>query len=111
MSDDPLLRDLALPGVPAGLREDALAAARTTLASPPRPDLWTRLLASRSARLAWAASVATLAVANVILPRIARHEETPIASKTERPDPEVASIARLPRNDEHALPTLEGGRS
>ncbi len=111
MSDDPLLRDLAPPDVPRGLREDALAAARTAFASPPRPDPWTRLLASRAARLAWAASVATLAVANAILPRIVRHGEAPIASTAARPDPELASIARLPRNDEHTLPALEGGRS
>jgi hypothetical protein len=28
-----------------------------------------------------------------------------------RPDPELASIARLPRIDERALPALEGDRS
>ncbi len=111
MNDDPLLRGFTPPAVPEGLRETSLAAARAALAAPTRPDVWTRLLASRSARLAWAASVATLGLANAMLPRIVKHGETPIASTTARPDPELAAIARLPRNDEHALPSLEGGRS
>lgn len=111
MSHDSLLRGLEPPEVPAGLREDALAAARASFASAPRVDPWARLLASPAARLAWAASVAALAAAHVLLPRNGR-PETPAASATiTHPDPELASIARLPLIDEHALPALEGDRS
>jgi hypothetical protein len=111
MSDDPLLRGLEPPPVPARLREDALAAARAAFAAAPRRDPWARLLASPAARLAWAASVAALAAANVFLPRDGRPPTSAAAVKVTRPDPELASIARLPRIDEHALPAPEGDRS
>jgi hypothetical protein len=111
MSEDPLVRDFEPPAVPARLREDALAAARAALSAPPLRDPWARLLASPAARLAWAASVAALAAAHVLLPRNGRPEGTGAAASFSRPDPELASIARLPRIDEHALPAPEGGRS
>lgn len=111
MSDDPLLRGLEPPAVPASLREDSLGTARAALAATPRPNVWSRLLASPAARLAWAASVAALAAANVLLPRDGRPEGPAAAAKVTRPDPELASIARLPRIDEHALPAPEGDRS
>lgn len=108
MSDDPVLRAFQSPAVPDGLREKALASARDALAAPARADAWTRLLASRAARLAWAASVAILAAAHVLLPR----GDRPAASATlTPPDPELAAISRLPRIDARALPALEGGRS
>lgn len=111
MSDDPLLRDFEPPAVPARLREDAIAAARAALAAPPNQDPWARLLASPVARLAWAASVAALAAAHVLLPRNARPPAPYATLSAEAPDPEIASIARLPRIDERALPTPEGDRS
>jgi len=111
MSDDPLLRDFEPPAVPVRLREDALAAARAAVAAAPLRDLWARLLASPAARLAWAASVAALAAAHVLLPRDGRPEGPAAAANVSRPDPELASIARLPRVDEYALPALEGDRS
>jgi hypothetical protein len=111
MSDDPLFRGLELPAPPVQLREDALAAARAALAAPPRADVWARLLASRAARVAWAASVAVLAAANVLLPRTRDVRASHAAAAPPRPDPEIAAITRLPRIDEHALPTPEGGRS
>ncbi|HSB63798.1 MAG TPA: hypothetical protein VLJ18_06505 [Thermoanaerobaculia bacterium] len=111
MSDDPLFRGLEPPAVPAHLKEDALAAARAALAAAPRRDPWARLLASPAARLAWAASVAALAAAHVLLPRAGRPEAPAAAAKFTRPDPELASITRLPRIDEHALPAPEGDRS
>ena len=110
MSDDPLLRGLEPPAVPARLREDTLAAARAAFAAPLRRDPWTRLLASPTARLAWAASVTALVAAHVLLPRHGRPEGL-AASNVSRPDPEVASITRLPPIDERALPALEGDRS
>ncbi|MFI5119018.1 MAG: hypothetical protein ACHQM4_01315 [Thermoanaerobaculia bacterium] len=111
MSDDPLLRGFESPVVPARLREEALAAARAAFAAAPQRDPWARLLASPVARLAWAAAVAGLATAHVLLPRRGRPEGPAAAAKVSRPDPELASIARLPRIDEHALPALEGDRS
>jgi hypothetical protein len=111
MSDDPLLRGLEPPAVPARLKEDALAVARAAFAAAPPPDVWTRVLSSRGARLAWAASVAGLAVAHALLPRDGRPEAPAASAAVARPDPELASTTRLPRIDEHALPALEGDRS
>ena len=111
MSDDPMLRGLEPPAVPARLREDALAAARAAFDSAPRPDVWARLLANPAARLAWAASVGALAAANVLLPPNGRTSVSVASTAAARPDPELASIARLPRIDERALPALEGDRS
>jgi len=111
MNDDPNLGEFASPAVPDGLREEALAAARNAFsAAPAKPDVWTRLLASRSARLAWAASVALLAAANVLVPRSAAPGPA-VAAASGKPDAELTAIARLPRIDEHSLPALEGGRS
>ncbi|HEX7528225.1 MAG TPA: hypothetical protein VF425_03890, partial [Thermoanaerobaculia bacterium] len=63
------------------------------------------------ARLAWAASVAALVAAHAFFPRDARPSPPDVSAVVTRPDPELASIARLPRIDEHALPALEGDRS
>jgi hypothetical protein len=111
MSDDPLLRGFEPPAVPVRLREEALAAARIAIASTPSPSVWERLLASPAARIAWAASVAALAAANVLLPRGGRPEGTGTSAVVTRPDPELASITHLPRIDERALSALEGDRS
>ncbi len=111
MTDDPLLRGLEPPAVPARLKEDALAAGRAAFAAAPPPDVWTRLLSSRVARLAWAASVAGLGVAHALLPRHGQVEAPVASAPVMRPDPELASTTRLPRIDEHALPALEGDRS
>lgn len=111
MNDVPALRGLTPPAVPDGLREAALAGARAAIAAPARPDVWTRLLASPAARLAWAASVAVLAAANVLLPRSPDDRASGPSLAPERPKPELAAVTSLPRLDERALPTLEGGRS
>lgn len=108
--DDPILQRFAPPAVPDGLRERTLAAARTALTASSRPDVWARLASSRAARLAWAASVALLAAANVLVPRNAPPDPA-VAAAPGKPDAELAAIARLPRIDEHSLPSLEGGRS
>ena len=110
MNDDPL-RGLEPPAVPPGLREDALAAARAAFAAAPRRDPWARLLASPAARLAWAASVAALVAANVLLPRSGQPPVPAASAAPTRPDPELASITCLPRIDERVLPALEGDRS
>jgi|NGEPerStandDraft_6_1074524.scaffolds.fasta_scaffold407908_1 hypothetical protein len=111
MSEDPLLRGFEPPAVPARLREDTLAAARAALAAAPRRDPWARLATSPAARLAWAASVAALAAAHVLLPRDGHVEAPPGSATVARPDPELATIVRLPRIDEHALSAPEGDRS
>lgn len=111
MNDDPLPGGLELPPVPAGLREAALGAARAALAAPPRADLWARLIASRAARLAWAASVAVLAAANVLIPRNTRPPAPAASTAPGQPDAELAAITRLPRIDEKTLPSPEGGHS
>lgn len=110
MTDDPFLRGFTPPAVPGGLREKALAAARTALTASPRPDVWARLASSRAARLAWAASIAILAAAHALLPRRGQPEAPP-AVAVARPDAELAAIVRLPRIDEKTLPSPEGGRS
>jgi hypothetical protein len=111
MNDDPVFRGFSPPEVPDGLREAALAAARAAFDAPVRRDVWAQLLSNPAARLAWAASIAILAIAHALLPR-GGQPEAPSASVTlTRPDPELATISRLPRIDEHALPALEGGRS
>ncbi|HEX7613979.1 MAG TPA: hypothetical protein VF554_01755 [Thermoanaerobaculia bacterium] len=111
MNDDLPLRGLEPPAVPAGLREDALAAARAAFAAAPHRDFWARLLASSVARLAWAACVTALIAANALLPRNGQPLAAATSAAATRPDPELASIARLPRIDEHALPAPEGDRS
>jgi len=110
MNDDQVFRGVTPPSAPDGLREKALAAARTALTAPSRPDAWARLASSRAARLAWAASVALLAAANVLVPRSAAPGPA-VAAASGKPDAELTAIARLPRIDEHSLPALEGGRS
>jgi hypothetical protein len=111
MNDDLPLRGLEPPAVPAGLREDALAAARAAFAAAPHRDPWARLLASSVARLAWAACVTALIAANALLPQNGRPQAPTATVTVTRPDPELASITRLPRIDEHALPAPEGDRS
>jgi len=81
------------------------------MAATPLPSVWERLAANPAARLAWAASVAVLATMHALLPRNGRPETPPASATITQPDPELASIARLPLIDEHALPALEGDHS
>ncbi len=111
MNDDPVLRGFTPPPVPEGLREQTLSSARAAFAEPARPDIWARLLASRAARLAWAASVAALAAANLLVSRQVPGPAPAASAAPGRPDADLAAIARLPNVDEKTLPSLEGGRS
>jgi hypothetical protein len=63
------------------------------------------------ARLAWAASVAVLAAANIFLSRNPPPEASAASTAPGKPDAELAAISRLPRLDERTLPSPEGGRS
>lgn len=110
-TEEPLLRDLAPPAPPGDLREAALAAAGAAFRAPPSPDVWARLLASRAARLAWAASVAALAAANLLVSRQTPAPAPALSTAPGRPDADLAAITRLPNVDEKTLPSLEGGRS
>lgn len=109
MSDDPF-SGFDLPVPPPGLREDALRAARAAVAVRTRPDPWTRLLANRRARFAWAATVLLLAAANVLVPA---SPAPPVSRPAAGPplEPEVAAIAHLPRIEDRALAALTGERS
>ncbi len=62
----PRLAGTVPPALPEHLRAAVLAAAERSWDA--RPDLWTRLWESRSARLTWAAAVVALAVGNLLLP-------------------------------------------
>jgi hypothetical protein len=111
MSDDRLdviFTGLEPPPPPAHLREASLRAARAAFAEAPVPDVWTRLVRSPAARIAWAASVMLLVAANLLLPAHPRATASVVAPRL---DPEIAPIAHLPRIDERALAARQGVRS
>jgi len=109
MNDDRFFNGLEPPAPPPGLREAALRAGRAAFAEAPRADVWTRLVRSPAARLAWAASVAALLGAHAYFPSHPRPEApSGLAPATEG---EVGVIARLPRIDDRVLPVREGDRS
>jgi len=85
---------------PAGLRERVLARARTAAARvPDGPDVWTRLVRSRAARLAWGAAIVALVAAHLALPGPRRAAPTTyLVARPLPPDssPELVELARLP---------------
>ena len=94
MSDDPLLRGLEPPAVPSRLREDALTAARAAPAAAPRRDPGRGFprappRASRGRVRRYAPRRERPSPAERVLATATSEAET-------RPDPELASIARLP---------------
>lgn len=106
--DNPL-RGFGPPSAPDGLREASLRAARLAFRTTPPADFWTRLMRNRTARLAWAVSVALLLVLHLGIQDASR-----IASRTpptSRLDPEVGAVVALPRIDERALIPYSGARS
>jgi hypothetical protein len=88
---DDVLRGLAVPGPPAGLRERALAAA---LRAEMVEDRWLRLLRNRPARLAWAAAVALLALLHVALS--IREPSVRAREPGQQQDDELTAIVTLP---------------
>lgn len=99
---DRLLAGLEPASPPPGTRDRALAAARAARAHGTKPgDLWTRLWRSRPARLAWAAAVAALLLAHVVVTverspqRGPSHTPAALASLDESKT-ELVAIAELP---------------
>jgi len=66
---DQLPDELAPPDVPVELRHRVLGAAREAMTRIGSPDIWTRIWGSRSAHLAWAASVAVLIFGHLLIGR------------------------------------------
>ncbi|MFI5181095.1 MAG: hypothetical protein ACHQPI_06875 [Thermoanaerobaculia bacterium] len=106
--DNPF-RGFGPPPAPDGLREASLRAAHAAFTAAPPPDFWTRLVRSRTARLAWAVSFALLLVLHLEIrdtPGTARR--TPAASRL---DPEVRAVVALPPIDERTLVPYSGAQS
>ena len=111
-SPDAVLERFQTPAPPADLRARSLTAARLAMArSDGRVDLWTRLSESLAARLAWAAAVAGLVLAHVILSFPTQPapplRESPLLLAGAAPDPELAATVTLPRLRSIRLPQLD----
>lgn len=112
---DRVLRGLVPAPPPPEVRERVLTAARAARTSGPLGrDLWSRIWESRPLRLAWAATVVVLLVANVVL---ALHRPgggaatAPVAAaRHDGPDPELAAIAQLPPLRLDVLPSFDRSR-
>jgi hypothetical protein len=103
---DPIFSGLDAPLPPEGLREEALRAAREAFRREAPTDRWTRALRSPALRLAWAASVAALAAAHLLLPASPRSRAVVAVVPASADGRDIADIARLPRIDARALPRL-----
>ncbi|MEO8585300.1 MAG: hypothetical protein ABI584_04005 [Acidobacteriota bacterium] len=97
MSDDVFPPGLEPPPPPPDLRERVLAAASRAFDAPFASDPWTRAFGSPALRFAWAASIAILAAAHVLLP------SRPLDAENPEP-PELRQLVRLPRIDSRNLP-------
>ena len=111
-SPDALFERFQTPPPPADLRARSLTAARLAMArSGGRVDLWMRLSESLAARLGWAAAVAGLVLAHVILSFPAQPapslRESPLLLAGAAPDPELAATVTLPRLRSIRLPQLD----
>lgn len=104
-----LLAGLVPPGPPAELEARVLQAAREAVARAQSRDDWTRVWESRPWRLAWAAATGVLLVAHAALflsaPRV--RPVAVAAPPAWAEEPEIATLARLPRLDVDAR-TLGG---
>jgi hypothetical protein len=98
---DRLLAGLEPASPPPGTRDRALAAARAARTHGAKPeDLWTRLWRSRPARLGWAAAVAALIVANLVV-SVQRSPQSgvshaPALASVGSGETELIAIAELP---------------
>ena len=114
-SPDELLRRVAPVGAPPELRARALDAARRARHQPRPDDVWSRMWASRTLRLAWAASLASLLIAHVALSVRPDDEVTPafgaesgafmVASNVQ--DDELRAVVDLPPIIPDTLPSYE----
>ncbi len=88
------------PTPPPELRARALSAARRAVNRTDEPDVWTRIWNSRPAHFAWAASVAGLIFAHLVVPNPVAGNgpdaALPLAAAAGA-DSELAEIAALPR--------------
>lgn len=64
---DPLFENLAPPDPSPELRQRTLAVAREALGRAESSDIWTRVWNSRSAHLAWAASIGVLVFGHLVV--------------------------------------------
>jgi hypothetical protein len=114
MNDDDPFSKFAPPELPPDLRAPVLAAARAAFVrageTDPQPDPWSRLVKSRTARLAWAATVLLLLGLHAALPGRPAGR-TPLAAAAPRPDAEVTAIATLPRIEERVVTARSGETS
>ncbi len=103
-----LLPGLEPPPPPAGLRVRAVAAARECMAATPAPDLWARIWNNRGLRLAWAAAVALLLAAHVLLsrdPGTAFTSNPPVMAESQR-DEQFIEILRPTQISADVHPTI-----
>ena len=109
MTERPLLGGLEPPPPPPELREAALAAGRRGMRSAPSPDVWSLLLRSPAARLAWGAAVLLLVFAHA---RVSREPRVDVAT-ARTVEPELTDVAQLSRIAENTPPPgrfpFEGG--
>ncbi len=105
-----LLGGLVPPEPPGELHGDVMRAATAALAREAPRDLWTRLWESRPLRLAWAAGVLLLLLANALVPRAASFSGMRGPAPAAAAD-ELDSIARLPRIDLDTLPSIGSAAS
>jgi hypothetical protein len=103
-----LLAGLEPPPPPAGLRAQAVAAARERLAAAPAPDPWSRIWNNRALRLAWAAAVVLLLAAHALVsrnPGTAPMPNPPVMAETQR-DEQFIEILRPTRISADVHPTI-----
>ena len=97
---DPLSRGLSPPDPPTELRRRTLIAARQAMERGEIPDVWNRVWNSRPAHLLWAASVAGLIFAHLVIPNPVSGRDPDVAlplAAAAGTDAELAEIAALPR--------------
>ncbi|HNX49973.1 MAG TPA: hypothetical protein PLS53_12725 [Thermoanaerobaculaceae bacterium] len=97
----PLLSSLAPSEPPASLRARTLSRAARVWEQPAPPDRWRQVRESRPLRLAWAAAVVALIVANLTLPSWsgspAGRALPPEVAASAAQDRELQELVELPR--------------
>ena len=98
---------LKVPEPPESLRDQVLSRAREAMEAGPRPDVWSRIWESRTARVAWGTSILALAVGHLAVPQgvAAPAAGQPTLARIEpAAQEELADIINLPRISFDALP-------
>lgn len=102
------LERFRVPDPPSELRGKVMAAAVKAMQEERKPDRWTEVWESRPLRVAWAASVSTLILANLFLPPgrpgLSERGAGSMAELAENDENGLAEIANLPRLRLDALP-------